>query len=144
MSNTVKAAVAASIEALRRVNDPRYFAASERGFQGWFAGELQAAYRSVGLLRKGEIVELENQKLLGIHGMRQRPDIVIHAPRDDDSAASARQGNLAVYALKRGASKVEVREDLEKLAELIEELDYPIGFVTAQLCGRADGAPNSE
>jgi hypothetical protein len=127
VADIVDLTVAATIEALRRVRDPYYFRASERGYQGWLLTALESTYRELGLLNQGQKVEEENQKSLRIHGMRQRPDIAIHVPRVENSLAAARIGNLAAYALKRNAAYKTAMIDVQKLDQIVKKLDYKIG-----------------
>lgn len=128
MTHEIGRAVAATIEALRRVSEPRHFESTERGYQGWFVGAVQSTYAEVGLLRRGRIVEMEYQKRPAVHGTSQRPDIVVHVPRQVDDPSAAKKGNFAVYALKKNASLSGIADDLAKLEEMICVLDYRVGF----------------
>lgn len=124
----VKRIISATIEGLRRTDKQRYFESTERGFQGWFFAELQAVLAEAGLLRGDRVVEMEYQKVVAIHGTRQRPDIVVHMPRPADDHASVTRGNLAVYALKKCATTRGVSDDLRKLKRMFSLLHYKVGI----------------
>jgi hypothetical protein len=127
MSETDDRAIAATIEALRRVDAPRHFASTERGYQGWLFCAIQATYFELSLLNAGRIVEMEYQKTAATHGTIDRPDIVVHRPRDS-KRPSPRGGNLAVFELKKLGRADEVAADLTKLQDLVERLDYRLAF----------------
>ena len=66
--------------ALDKVNHQRFFE-SERGFQGEFKSNLKAEL-GIGL-QADTIIEDEHQKRLKDHGLRLRPDLIIHVPYDE-------------------------------------------------------------
>jgi hypothetical protein len=105
-----------------------YFRADERGYQGWLVGSLESTYRELGLLDQGQIVQQENQKIRALHRTTQRPDIIVHFPRADDTTSAAKKGNMAAYELKNDASPRGVKEDLLKLDRIIRKMHYCIGF----------------
>jgi hypothetical protein len=106
--------------ALRQVVHPRFFA-NERGFQGQFQANLQAA----GAIPPNAILEEEHQKTLARHGIRRRPDLTLHVPTP--VGGNVRVGNFAVFELKRTASAAEAREDFNALDDVVGCLDYPLG-----------------
>ena len=110
------------ISALRRVAHPRFFE-TERGFQGAFQANLTAALGD--LLPPKAILEEEYQKRISSHGIRRRPDVIIHVPTPP--GGNRRAGNFAVFALKRQASSVVAQQDFEALDAMFEALDYPFG-----------------
>ena len=117
--------IAATEEALREVTEARFFR-SERGFQGQFLSTLQRSLNRRGLLRGGCILEMEYQKS-GRHGMRQRPDIILHIPAEI-SGGKVTENNFALWALKRRATQTKAREDFCKLDMMFDKLCYPLGF----------------
>lgn len=127
MSDLEMRAVAATVEALRRVDSPHSYESNERGYQGWFFAALLSTYSEVGLLRGGRTVEMEAQKAPGVHHTAVRPDIVVHVPRAPGSRVVNR-GNFAVYELKMRASSRQARDDLTKLLEFKDLLAYRFAF----------------
>ena len=79
------------INALRRVAHPRFFK-TERGFQGAFCSNLEAALGDY--LPSETIIEQEHQKRVSAHGIRRRPDVIIHVPTPSggDHQAGNRRG----------------------------------------------------
>lgn len=129
------------VECLKSVRRARFFE-TERGYQGELLAELRARLPQAGLPGHA-IVEQEYQKRLPDHGVRVRPDIIIHVPTPD--GRNRRQGNFAVFELKRRAGQAEAREDFASLDAVLGALDYPLGvFVNiasfhtqaAHYCGR--------
>jgi hypothetical protein len=111
--------------AIRMVNAKRFFQ-TERGFHGRFYCALQEQLAQAGFIADGAILEMEYQKS-SRHDIRQRPDIVFHIPAED-SGASVRENNFAVWALKHRASLADASEDFDRLDEMFDALRYPIGF----------------
>lgn len=111
-------------ESLAAVGHPRLYE-TERGFQGAFLGELTK--RLPRLQWEGAIVEQEYQKRMHEHGIRIRPDIIIHVPFDGAHHASRREGNFIVMELKIRATAEEALSDYQALSEMCEMLDYPLG-----------------
>lgn len=120
-----EAIIIATDRALHRAAEPR-FLRSERGFHGRFYCTLQHELEARGLLNDDRVLEMEYQKS-GRHGMRLRPDIVLHVPAED-SGASIDENNLAVWALKRCSTADRACEDFDKLDEFFERLRYGLGF----------------
>lgn len=71
-------------------------------------------------------VEMEYQKS-SRHGLSQRPDIIYHIPVEH-SGGDIVENNFAVWALKARANAAAAQEDFEKLDEMFEHLNYPLGF----------------
>jgi hypothetical protein len=71
------------------------------------------------------IVEQEYQKRLPDHGIRVRPDIIIHIPTL--VGGNRRLGNFAVFELNLRAGEIEAREDFANLDAVLGALDYPLG-----------------
>jgi len=111
------------VECLKSVRQARFFE-TERGYQGEFLAELRARLPQAGLPGDA-IVEQEYQKRLPHHGIRSRPDIIIHIPTP--AGGNRRQGNFAAFELKVRAGRAEAREAFENLNALLGALDYPLG-----------------
>lgn len=110
--------------ALETISHPRFYE-SERGFQG----ELLVALRQTipdHVLPPGAHIEQEYQKRLGVHGIKVRPDIIIHEPFDETRHASRHDGNIAVIELKLNASPAEAKGDFGSLEAMMEALAYPM------------------
>lgn len=120
-----EALIVATNAAIRCVDASRYFQ-TERGFQGRFYCALQAELDRLGLVRSGAILEMEYQKS-SRHKLVQRPDIVFHVPTDY-SGEGVKANNYAVWALKRHATVAEAQEDFEKLDQMLDKLEYSLGF----------------
>ena len=117
--------IAATEAAIRSVDAARFFQ-TERGFQGRFYCALQAELDRAGLIANGAILEMEYQKSTR-HGLGQRPDIVFHIPAEH-SGAGVGANNFAVWALKRQATVAEARDDFDKLDQMFNALEHPLGF----------------
>jgi len=110
------------LTAVRSITNPRFYK-TERGFQGELDGLLSASLRDKE--PRDAIVEQEAQKTLKLHGIRRRPDIIIHCPTQE--GGDRRIGNYAVILLKRRGDENAARKDFLALDEIIDALDYPIG-----------------
>lgn len=111
------------VECLRGVRQARFFE-TERGYQGELLAELRARLPEAGVPGDA-IVEQEYQKRLPDHGIRVRPDIIIHIPTP--AGANRQQGNFAVFELKLRAGQAEARDDFANLDAVLGSLDYPLG-----------------
>lgn len=109
--------------ALSSIVEPRFFE-TERGFQGALLGELHQRVP----LAAGTVIEQEYQKRLLIHGISQRPDIVIHEPFDPFRHRAPTDGNHAVLEIKRRSTERQAILDFEKLRVMTEVLDYPLAM----------------
>ena len=132
-----------ALEALQRITHPRFFE-TERGFQGEFQANIRATIPATN--QPDAIVEEEYQKCLGTHGIRRRPDVIVHVPTPPGQ--NCRLGNLAVFELKLAARPAEARQDFKALDDIIDAMDYPFGaFINIaskrthadQYCGRFQG-----
>lgn len=110
-------------DALHRVTPARFFE-SERGFQAEFLANLRATLPAA-RLPGDPIVEQEYQKRLKEHGIRLRPDIIIHVPTLP--GGDRREGNFAAFALKLAAGTAKARMAFEALDAVLHALDYPLG-----------------
>ena len=121
--NTVLSAVR---ESLRSVMHPRFYE-TERGFQGQFLVELTK--RLPRTQYKGSVIEQEYQKRIRPHGLRIRPDVIVHVPFDGRKHRSRREGNFVVFELKLAADQGAAFEGFESLSNMCATLDYPANRV---------------
>ena len=112
-------------ESLDSVVTPRFFE-TERGYQGALLAELNK--RIPNYIIPKAIIEQEYQKRLTQHGLRTRPDIIIHEPFDHSHHIDRTEGNIAVIELKLNASQVEAKEDYKSLISMINVLRYQLGI----------------
>lgn len=117
--------IESTISALTAITAPRFFK-SERGYQGVFYCKLYEEFENRGLANEDQIIEMEYQKSAR-HRLSQRPDIIFHIPVEH-SDGNIVENNFAVWALKARANAVAVQEDFEKLDQMFEVLNYPLGF----------------
>lgn len=111
--------------ALTSVTDPHYYE-DERGFQGEFYAQLRLRLRDMAL-PEGALLREEYQKRLAEHGLRIRPDIILHEPFDPGRHRSRDEGNHAVMELKRRATPGTAANAFTNLVAMIDTLNYPLG-----------------
>jgi len=111
-------------QSLRTITHPRFYE-TERGFQGEFLVSLRRVLPDIGLPGDA-IVEQEYQKRVLDHGIKIRPDIIIHVPTP--SGSDRRRGNFVAFELKLAARTKDALEDFGNLDEIIAALDYPLGI----------------
>ncbi|XHH28250.1 hypothetical protein WIW49_12770 [Xanthomonas euroxanthea] len=111
--------------ALTSVTDPHYYE-DERGFQGEFYAQLRLRLREL-VLPEGALLREEHQKRLAQHGLRIRPDIILHEPFDPGRHRGRDQGNHAVMELKRRATPGTTADAFSNLVAMIDTLNYPFG-----------------
>jgi hypothetical protein len=110
--------------ALESIREPRFFR-TERGYQGELVGELRERLGEAGF--PGDpVVEQEYQKRIRTHGIRIRPDIIIHIPFERGLAEFPDSGNFVAIELKWRATKTTARAALANLARIREALKYPL------------------
>ncbi|MGY1426140.1 hypothetical protein [Lysobacter sp. A289] len=112
-------------ESLLAIAEPRFYE-TERGFQGQLLVELSKRIPDC-LLADRAVIEQEYQKTLERHGIKLRPDIIIHQPFDPAVHANRLDGNFAVIALKLRAGPKKAAEDFADLESILAKLRYPIG-----------------
>jgi hypothetical protein len=111
-------------EALGNIREPRFFE-TERGYQGELLVQLAKKLKTAAF--PGDpIVEQEYQKTMPLHGIKIRPDIVIHIPFERGHVESRDQGNFVAIELKRRSTENEARSDFANLAQMHEVLRYPL------------------
>lgn len=111
-------------ESLFAIKHPRFYE-TERGFQGVLLAELVRRIPSI-KCQEPIIVEQEYQKRMSDHGMRIRPDLVIHVPFEAGRQSSRREGNFVAFELKLKAGVNEALADYANLSSMCEVLDYPL------------------
>jgi hypothetical protein len=111
-------------QALENIKEERSFR-DERSFQGALLQEL-ARRLERGVLPEDPIIEEEYQKRLRAHGIRIRPDIIVHVPFDRGLAKERNQGNFIAIELKRRATGQKAKEAFGNLALMKEVLNYPL------------------
>lgn len=114
-------------DCLKNINEDRLFA-TERGYQGTLAGLLSEMMRNEEIWPGNPIVEEEYQKRAKDHGIKFRPDIIIHIPFDRGIYQDRKHGNFVAMMLKLKASKDSALEDYRKLDLICEKLDYSIAI----------------
>lgn len=111
-------------EALGNIREPRFFE-TERGYQGELLVQLAKCLKTAAF--PGDpIVEQEYQKTMPSHGIKIRPDIIIHIPFERGHVESRNQGNFVAIELKRRSTENEARDDFTNLAQMHEVLQYPL------------------
>ena len=125
-------------DALAAITVPRFFQ-TERGYQGALLGQLHERLR----LPDYAVVEQEYQKQAGQHGLKIRPDILVHEPFDFERHVARTEGNVAVIELKLRATAADALADFQSLRSMLEVLRYPLGvFVNiASVVTHADLVP---
>ena len=63
------------------------------------------------------------------HGLRIRPDIILHEPFDPSRYRSRDEGNHAVMELKRHATPSTVATAFTNLVAMADALNYPLGVL---------------
>jgi hypothetical protein len=114
------------IEALKRIRNSRFYS-SERGFEGELSSNLKILLFEKNIIPNEAIVEEEYQKTIPNHGIRHRPDILVHIPFEEGITRNRKEGNFVAIELKRKASKKKALRDFSKLNDYINILDYPLG-----------------
>ena len=106
--------------ALTSVTDPHYYE-DERGFQGEFYAQLRMRMGKIAL-PQGALLREEYQKRLEEHGLRIRPDIILHEPFDPARHRGRDEGNHAVMELKRRATSGTAADAFTNLVAMIDAL----------------------
>lgn len=112
--------------ALYRIHEPRLFR-TERGYQAELLAEIRLVLNEQEEDVTRPFVEAEYPKRLKVHGLRFRPDIIVHIPYERGVSPTRRDDNFLVIMLKRAADKKRADDDFGKLSQLCHVLDYPVG-----------------
>jgi len=110
--------------ALENVSEEIFYR-DERGFQGALLHELSKRLEH-GALPDDPIFQQEYQKRLRDHGIRIRPDIILHIPFERGLVKRRDQGNFAAIELKRRATSMGAEDAFANLAQIKEALSYPV------------------
>lgn len=119
-------AIKTLLAAINRIQEPRLFA-TERGYQGKLASELDRLMDGEPSGIERPLVEEEYQKRARVHGIRLRPDIIIHIPFDRGVSPTRQHDNHLVILLKLAATQERADKDFTKLSTICSALHYPIG-----------------
>ena len=112
---------------LLAIYEPRLFN-TERGYQGALQTNLSNTIAGGVFSRSDILVESEYQKSLRHHGVKIRPDLVIHIPHERDQTRTRQADNFAVIELKRRASASSARSAFQSLDEILSKLNYHVGI----------------
>jgi len=112
--------------AISQIREPRLFS-TERGYQGQLVTELDKLMEGEPGSIARPIVEQEYQKRAKLHGLKLRPDIIVHIPFDRGVSPTRRDDNHLVILLKLAAKKKKAEQDFKKLEMICSVLDYPVG-----------------
>ena len=85
-------------ESLRSISEPVLYG-DERGFQGALLHELNARLGH-GVLPDDPVIQQEYQKRLRHHGIKIRPDIIVHIPFERGGMENRDEGNFVAIELK--------------------------------------------
>jgi hypothetical protein len=94
-------------QALENIREEQLFN-DERGFQGALLQELGKRLPE-GMRPEDPMLQQEYQKRMFRHGIRIRPDIIIHVPFERGVAGSQEEGNYVAMELKRRATSKTAR-----------------------------------
>lgn len=106
----------------------RHYFSTERGYQGRLLAELTNNSNIKRIFPDDPTVEQEYQKTLENHGIRIRPDIIVHIPYERGMSEDRRRGNFVVIQIKLKASESKAKEDFCKIDLMFEKLGYPLGI----------------
>ena len=109
-------------ESLEAITEPRFFE-TERGFQGELLAELRARLREA-RFPGDPIVEQEYQKRMREHGIRIRPDLIVHIPFERGLTRVRSDGNFVAVEIKRDINDVPAA--FANLAVIERALDYTL------------------
>ena len=95
---------------LKVIKVKRFFS-TERCYQGRLLSELDKRIKIKKILLGEIVIEQEYQKKLKNHGIKIRPDIIIHVPYRKKTHPSPRSGNFVVIQLKLDATEEKAKKD---------------------------------
>jgi hypothetical protein len=111
-------------QALENIREEQLFN-DERGFQGALLQELSERLPD-GVQPEDPMLQQEYQKRFLRHGIRIRPDIIIHVPFERGVTESREEGNFVAMELKRRATNKTARGAFTNLAKMKKALKYPL------------------
>jgi hypothetical protein len=109
-------------QALESIGEEQLFN-DERGFQGALLQELNRRLPE-GVRPEDPMLQQEYQKRLLRHGIRIRPDIIIHVPFERGVAESREEGNFVAMELKRRATSKTAKGAFANLVKMKKALKY--------------------
>ena len=110
---------------IAEVLNPRFFE-TERGYQGELNGLISQKLK--GQAESNLISESEHQKKDYQHGLKIRPDIIIHEPFNEEYHESRTEGNYIIIELKLRGDEKKVLADFENIDSMIDALNYKVGI----------------
>jgi hypothetical protein len=116
--------LAALEDALRSISEEVLYR-DERAFQGALLHELNARLGH-GVLPEDPVIQQEYQKHLRHHGIKIRPDIIVHIPFERGGMDARDEGNFVAIELKRRATTKRARHAFASLAKMKRALKYPL------------------
>lgn len=116
--------VVALEESLQSILEPVLYG-DERGFQGELLHELNARLGH-GVLLDDPVIQQEYQKRIRHHGIKIRPDIIVHVPFERGLVGGRDEGNFVAIELKRKATPKQARQAFASLAKMKKVLKYPL------------------
>ncbi len=125
-----EALVNAIRDAVHAIQTPRFFE-TERGYQGELLAEIRMRLKRLPEIPEWDVdvvVEQEAQKRTTAHGLKLRPDLIIHEPFDNKRHSTRREGNYICLELKLRASEAQASEAYRNLSQLMSALNYPLGI----------------
>ena len=114
-------------QSISAITDPAFYS-DERAYQGQLISEMTARMRLIQLFPGNPIIQQEYQKIERVHGIRIRPDLVIHIPYERGTVNNRTEGNFVVIQLKRSASLIQATDDFTKIDLTFQHLGYPLGI----------------
>jgi len=111
-------------ESLQSISEALLYA-DERGFQGALLHELNARLGH-GVLQDDPVIQQEYQKRMRHHGIKIRPDIIVHVPFERGGMDGRDEGNFVAIELKRRATAKQASHAFASLAKMKKALKYPL------------------
>ncbi len=111
-------------QALESIDEERFFQ-DERAFQGALLQQLGKRVKN-GAFPGNPIIEQEYQKRLPLHGIKIRPDIIVHVPFERGFTKQRGEGNFVAMELKRRATRKKANDAFLNLVKIEEALKYPL------------------
>lgn len=116
--------IAALQESLQNIVEPAFYR-DERGFQGELLQKLNACLGH-GVLPEDSVIQQECQKRSRDHGIKIRPDIIVHIPFERGVVKGHDQGNFIAIELKRKATSKQASQAFVSLTKMKKVLKYPL------------------
>ena len=111
-------------QALENIREEQLFN-DERGFQGALLQELGKRLPE-GRSPEDPMLQQEYQKRMLRHGIRIRPDIIIHVPFERGVVEGRDEGNCVAMELKRRATSKTAKGAFANLVKMKKALKYPL------------------